>query len=44
MRAKAKVTEFEQLKRVRTLKYCGCATSSMVHVFMYLFIYQLFVK
>ena len=28
MRAKAKVMEFEELKRVKTLKYCGCATSS----------------
>ena len=28
MRAKAKVMEFEELKRVQTLKYCGCATSS----------------
>ena len=28
MRAKAKVMEFEELKRVQTLKYFGCATSS----------------
>ena len=37
MRAKAKVMEFEELKRVQTLKYCGCATSSnSTIVFIYL--------
>lgn len=50
MRAKAKVmekswevVEFEEHKRVRTLKYCGCATSSN-GTCIYLFIYHLFVN